>query len=272
MDVPLSKAPTYTAFSYCWGDPTDQTPVFCNGKLLYVPSSLWRLLSWHIPRESKNAYSQYDASKPENTQKPAVFWADAICINQHDTLEKNHQIPLMRTIYQNAMEVIAYAGESDSALGAGVSMDPIAQARHGNRSVGTVDWEAVKRFVSQPLFRRCWVIQEIILSRDITFCYGTMRILMSRIHDCTLALLENHVRPVNSILGDTYVAGQESSETFNNSLRQLLNLSRLKVTWDRGGSFPSSTSSNASARHRRPTCEIRSTRSSAWLPRNIGDR
>lgn len=246
----LSRAPTYAAFSYCWGDSTDMTPVFCNGKLLYVPSSLWRLLSWHIPGGNKNVYSQYDALQAVRANDPAIFWADAICINQRDTLEKNHQIPLMQTIYQKASQVIAYAGESDSAMCAGLSMDLITRARQSNRSssvtyrdeahdlVGRVDWEAVKRFYSQPLFRRCWVIQEIILSREITFCYGIMRILMSRIHDCSLAFSENHVRPVNSTLGDTYGPREENSEMFNESLQQFLNLSRFKATWDQGGTLP----------------------------------
>jgi hypothetical protein len=30
-----------TAFSYCWGDLADKKPIFANGKLLYIPSTLW---------------------------------------------------------------------------------------------------------------------------------------------------------------------------------------------------------------------------------------
>ncbi|CAK7207040.1 Non-essential glycogen phosphorylase [Sporothrix eucalyptigena] len=250
VDKPLSRAPAYTAFSYCWGDPADVTPVFCDGKLLYVPSSLWRLLSWHMPGGDTNVYSQLDVTRVNRTQEAAIFWADAICINQRDTLEKNRQIPLMQSIYQRATSVMAYVGECDgNAMVAGLSIEMIAGARQSYRSLGAahrdepydpgkVDWEAVKGFFSQPLFGRCWVIQEIVLSREITFCYGNMRILMSRIHDCSLALAENHVRPPNSMLGDTYGRQVADSEKFNESLRQLLNLSRFKTVWDQGGILP----------------------------------
>ncbi len=248
--VALDKAPTYAAFSYCWGDPDDVTPVFCDGKLLYVPSSLWCLLHWHIPGESRSVYSQFDAARPVRSGNPAVFWADAICINQGDTLEKNHQIPLMQTIYQKANEVVAYVGESGVGMMAGVSMAGIAAAGRQTRSsslaarqqaqddVRSLNWDAVRNFYSQSLFRRSWVIQEIILSREITFCFGNMRILMGVLHDCALALSEGRVKPPNSILGDTYGRRLGDMDLYRESLRQILHLSRLKAMWDRGEILP----------------------------------
>ncbi|KAK4244139.1 heterokaryon incompatibility protein-domain-containing protein [Corynascus novoguineensis] len=249
-DVRLDKAPIYAAFSYCWGDPDEVSPVFCNGKLLYVPSSLWRLLSWHVPGESRSVYSQFDASRPARMGNPAVFWADAICINQGDTIEKNHQIPLMQTIYQKTSEVVAYVGESAVGMRAGICMAAIASAGQQARSssvsarkqaqddVRSLDWDAVTTFYSESLFRRSWIIQEIILSREITFCYGRIRILMSVLHDCALALSEGRVKPPNSILGDTYGRRLGNMDKFKESLRQILHLSRLKATWDQGGILP----------------------------------
>jgi len=130
-----------------------------------------------------------------------------------------------------------------------ISLDLIARSRQRNLSSGVVpgnavydlvsrvQWDAVQCFFSQPIFRRSWVIQEIVLSRKITICYGTMRILLSRVHDCALALSESYLRPANSILGDIG-RNREDSKAFSDSLRQLLKLSRLKVTWDQGGIVP----------------------------------
>jgi len=42
--------------------------------------------------------------------KQVTIWADALCINQGDTEEKNWQIPLMRQIYSNATTVHAWLG------------------------------------------------------------------------------------------------------------------------------------------------------------------
>jgi hypothetical protein len=247
--VPLSKAPTYVAFSYCWGDPSDKTPVFCNEKLLYVPSSLWRVLRRYIPGEDKDVVSNYDQTLSYGERKKAIFWADAVCINQRDTIEKNHQIPLMQTIYSRASEVLVYVGETDCAMATTICLESIAIARQRNPSlgviprdtlyeiVGRVDWDTVQRFFSQPIFRRSWVIQEIILSREPTICYGMTQLTLSRIHDCTLALSENHIRPAHYIPGD--IAGnREDMDMFTDGIRQLSNLSRLKAIWDQGGIVP----------------------------------
>jgi hypothetical protein len=247
--VPLGRAPAYAAFSYCWGSPMDKTPVFCNGKLLYVPSSLWRLLSWNISGWDHNAFYQYDMSRSPRGRENAIFWADAICINQRDTIEKNYQIPLMQTIYCQASQVLLYVGETDCAMSTMASLELIVDARQHNPSsgvvprntaydpVGRVQWDTIRGFFSQQIFRRSWVIQEIILSRHITIYYGMMRFSLHRIHDCALALLESYVRPVNSILGDAG-GNREDSEKFSSSLRQILNLSRLKAIWDQGGIVP----------------------------------
>jgi hypothetical protein len=84
----------------------DQRPIFCNGRLLYIHSSLWQQLSWNIPVEDKNVYHQYDATSIYGGKESAIFWADAICMNQRETTEKNHHTPLMRTIYRDADQVI----------------------------------------------------------------------------------------------------------------------------------------------------------------------
>lgn len=107
----LDNAPPYTALSYVWGDPTDTTDVTCSGHLC----SITRSLSDGLRR----------IRKPEQV---AFAWADAICINQKDTIEKGHQVDMMGTIYDTARDVLVWLGP-----------DPTDSAREAFRCLRTIN-------------------------------------------------------------------------------------------------------------------------------------
>lgn len=93
----------YTALSYTWGDPLSTTMILVNGATKQVTIDLEAALR-HI-RQSSCAM---------------VLWIDAICINQEDLAEKNHQVEMMKEIYTGAELVIAWLGttsdDSDIAM------------------------------------------------------------------------------------------------------------------------------------------------------------
>jgi hypothetical protein len=90
------SAPEYHSLSYCWGDVNDTTGLTCNGMLLTVTKSLYAGL--HSLR--KKVQSQ-------------LVWADAICINQDDILERNQQVSIMNQIYLRASRVYIWIGSGD---------------------------------------------------------------------------------------------------------------------------------------------------------------
>jgi hypothetical protein len=49
-------------------------------------------------------------------QDARTLWIDAICINQDDISERNHQVTQMGTIYKNSVRCVAWLGPSDSLL------------------------------------------------------------------------------------------------------------------------------------------------------------
>jgi hypothetical protein len=63
----------YAAISYVWGDPKDKVPIVCDNQIIEVTRSLADALR-HIR----------DSTKPE------LVWADAICIDQDNNIEKEH--------------------------------------------------------------------------------------------------------------------------------------------------------------------------------------
>lgn len=74
----------FEAISYVWGEQNDTLTITVNGHPLVITRSAFEVL--HMLR------AKY-ASLP-------YLWIDAICIKQDDSMEKNHQVPLMRDIYR----------------------------------------------------------------------------------------------------------------------------------------------------------------------------
>lgn len=83
----------YETLSYVWGDSSDCISVWCNGRVLDITRSLSLALQ-----------------ALRNAQERSLIWIDQICINQHDDMEKTHQVGLMRDIYQNSLRTIAWLG------------------------------------------------------------------------------------------------------------------------------------------------------------------
>lgn len=78
----LSSSPPYYALSYVWGPPSPCRTIMINGERLQIRENLW--------------YFLWQASIPEGCE---YLWIDALCINQDDTNEKNHQVKMMGKIY-----------------------------------------------------------------------------------------------------------------------------------------------------------------------------
>lgn len=93
VQVKLEDGPNYEALSYAWGDPEDKAIVRCDGKIVMVPRNLKDALHRLKLREESR-----------------ILWADAICINQDDDVEKGPQVGLMARIYGDASKVCVWLG------------------------------------------------------------------------------------------------------------------------------------------------------------------
>ncbi|KAF2110753.1 heterokaryon incompatibility protein-domain-containing protein [Lophiotrema nucula] len=95
------KTGGYHALSYGWGSeerPFEAVVVGLKGKELgYIP----------LTKNLRDALCDLRETKELGKN---MFWIDQICINQEDSNEKNTQVAMMRSIYQNANGVIVYLG------------------------------------------------------------------------------------------------------------------------------------------------------------------
>jgi len=80
----------YEALSYQWGDASKMKQMILDGRSVTVRENLWWAL-WYLRRQ--------DGIR--------VIWIDALCINQENIIERNHQITQMGNIYRRATMVVA---------------------------------------------------------------------------------------------------------------------------------------------------------------------
>ncbi|OJD40510.1 het domain protein [Diplodia corticola] len=91
---PEERCPEYEALSYTWGDLQDGTQtITVDGLPFVVRSNLWLFL--------------IQLRDPYITR---VVWTDALCINQDDIDERNHQVGLMSCIYRSATRTLIWLG------------------------------------------------------------------------------------------------------------------------------------------------------------------
>jgi hypothetical protein len=93
----------YFALSYVWGDPDPTCELDINGVQAKITKSLSDAL--HSIRDHTDF---------------RIIWADAVCINQNDNVEKSWQVQQMTSTYKYADRVIAWLGaaspDSDLAM------------------------------------------------------------------------------------------------------------------------------------------------------------
>jgi hypothetical protein len=111
------------------------------------------------------------------------LWVDALCIDQHDEIDKSQQIPNMPEIYSNAWNVIVWLGEGGESQGAendlqrAMDLIPkILNLRMLDELLNTdcaseeilLSWLSFGQLLQSPWFSRRWVIQEIACARQLS--------------------------------------------------------------------------------------------------------
>ncbi len=79
VDLGEAERIGYNALSYEWGDAEASERVILAGCKVPVRPNLWWAM-WHL----------------RCTDAAAIFWIDAVCIDQENLEEKNHQISTIR--------------------------------------------------------------------------------------------------------------------------------------------------------------------------------
>lgn len=171
LTVSLNASPQYTALSYAWGITTRTNPLILNGMLTYITESLDLALR-HVSSQIEGA-------------EPSLVWADALCINQENNIEKSWQVQLMRRIYAGAVKVFAWLGvashDSDLAI---KNLSSLGSYLLTAMTTFGHDWalhvtiplqkpdRSVHNLLQRTWFTRLWVFQEVAVAKQILLVCG----------------------------------------------------------------------------------------------------
>jgi hypothetical protein len=142
----------YEALSYVWGNPMEVKTILVNDTDVHITPNLEAAL--HCIR---------------CRHKSRYLWIDAVCINQNDNREKNHQVNLMSDIYSRADRVLVFLGSEDDCSEAFDYFDAVSKAgQNGTLLFSPKDVSKLllvfRRLFTKPWWSRVWVIQEFVLA------------------------------------------------------------------------------------------------------------
>ncbi|KAK5119403.1 hypothetical protein LTR85_007503 [Meristemomyces frigidus] len=163
---------SYTALSYCWGEPLYCRPLEVNGELYPITESLFHTLQRVRP-----------------ASKPLFVWTDMVCIHQHNNVERSLQLRNMLRIYEKAEHVVGWLGEHSGHSRLVIELlrskqfsqqwlqsDVEQESDHARPQFCaghmTSLSDGLREVVDLPWFRRVWVKQEVWAARKLTVQFG----------------------------------------------------------------------------------------------------
>ena len=135
---------SYICLSYEWGTAAPDKLILIGDTTFPIRQNLWDFLE--VARQ---------------WLRPPWLWIDALCIDQSNTKERNHQVQRMGKIYKNAQEVLSWLGNNKDIIR---SLEP---APCGS---------ALEAFLFSTYWSRAWVTQEICLAKKLTVVAGTNKL------------------------------------------------------------------------------------------------
>jgi hypothetical protein len=110
------------------------------------------------------------SSSDDHIERPRFLWIDQICINQGDDREKGHQVQFMGEIFRRAEVVFAWLGVED--VESRFTIDWMRKQKPAVLQLSFQEQENLWAFFSRSYWSRLWIVQELILAREVVFICG----------------------------------------------------------------------------------------------------
>ena len=206
VPVRLSEKPEYEAISYVWGTDEPSHVIFIDGQKATIRTNLYSaLLRFRCSPERNDPQEASD----RNLQRR--LWADALCINQADILERNQQVQSMKLVFAQARSVLIWLRESVESDRIAFDVFKIAEGIVGSRVQITKDnferfgrvaslrsfqrntLTAVRDILKCTWFKRIWVLQELVVAGNPLVICGEYKTTWTALSATTCAVLKNMI-------------------------------------------------------------------------------
>ncbi|KAI1326464.1 heterokaryon incompatibility protein-domain-containing protein [Xylariaceae sp. FL0255] len=161
----------FEALSYCWGDQTKHQTV----KIVTTDQG-GEATAVDITITESLYFALHGLRSHEGVR---TLWIDALCINQRDIDERNHQVSVMQQIYSKAQRVVIWLGKEYLQFTESIGQiqgflrlragdrekfdsNLSLEKPHGFEGFEQYQYSFMARIFNNPWFSRVWVIQEAV--------------------------------------------------------------------------------------------------------------
>jgi hypothetical protein len=198
----------YTCLSYVWGDEDDTRTILLNGRPCAIRRNLWDFLdiaSRPCVRKSNAGMDRRSSSGFSFSSATRALWIDALCIDQGNTLENNHQVQQMGDIYANARWVISWFGKDVTLCTLFQTYDwsndcPRASQSsqlYARRLFDLPMLDAADKLWQNVYWTRAWITQEVARARHLYFLAGDQTVHQRKLCEHLLFRLDS---PASSLI------------------------------------------------------------------------
>lgn len=153
-----NSLPPYITLSYTWGAVALIREILMNKKIFTVRENLLHFLL---------AFRRQQASD-------SWIWIDQLCIDQANTLERNHQVRLMSQIYKSCSYVIVWLDKSSH------------HDTGDHHSLQAPRYMQLDRILANAYFTHLWIVQEVSLPPHVYVLCGDIWISWAELEERSL--------------------------------------------------------------------------------------
>lgn len=194
----LSIYPRIPYEKVAWNSGTTRQ-ITVNDRAVEVEENLFEYLTCVISMRSRFSEKEGDSFDRLYDSPRFPMWIDALCINQTDLSERAAQVQLMGRIYKSANIILAWIGQDDDLCSLAFTsisnilawesahMDDVFGEENKDKprrrdqdhvtlssvpGMTVVHWFALFALLQRLWFRRAWIAQEAIFSKDLLIICG----------------------------------------------------------------------------------------------------